>query len=58
MTTFEIIGTYLCIGLLCAFCFDILMDYTENGETKWYERLMWITLWPLFCLIFIFGIWR
>jgi len=27
----------------------------ETGPPTTYERIMWITLWPVFVLIFIFG---
>ena len=59
MTTKDIILFYLIIGIACSFCFDILMESTgqtkETGPVKTHERIMWITLWPVFVLIFIFG---
>ena len=51
----TMISIYLVIGVACSLCFDILMDWTETGPVKTYERIMWITLWPVFVLIFIFG---
>lgn len=55
MTLMTMISIYLVIGVACSLCFDILMDWTETGPVKTYERIMWITLWPVFVLIFIFG---
>tara|TARA_B100000575_G_C23105922_1_gene638351 strand:+ start:1310 stop:1501 length:192 start_codon:yes stop_codon:yes gene_type:complete len=59
MTTMTIISIYLVIGVACSLCFDIMMEWTgqtkETGPPTTYERIMWITLWPVFVLIFIFG---
>ena len=49
----QIISLYFVIGVACGLCFDVLMDATESGPNTMFERFMWITLWPLFVLIFI-----
>ena len=52
----QIISIYFTIGVVCSFCFDVLMDWTEAEQpTTFFERVMWITLWPVFVLIFITG---
>ena len=53
MTVMQIISLYFVIGVACGLCFDVLMDATESGPNTMFERFMWITLWPLFVLIFI-----
>ena len=59
MTLMTMISIYLVIGVACSFCFDVLMESTgqteETGPVKIHERIMWVTLWPIFVLIFIFG---
>ena len=52
----QIISIYFIIGVACSFCFDVLMDWTKAEQpTTFFERVLWITLWPVFVLIFITG---
>lgn len=47
---------YLLIGAVCGFCFEYLMgEFKLRDEVSLSERLGWILLWPIFTLIFIWG---
>jgi flagellar biosynthesis protein FliQ len=47
---------YLIIGIVCGMSIEILMAETElNNDTSNVERFLWVTFWPIFVLIFIFG---
>lgn len=47
---------YLGVGTLCGMSIEALMSETElNEDTSNFERFLWVTFWPIFVLLFIFG---
>ena len=56
MSVLQIVMFYLLIGAVCGFCFEYLMgEFKLRDEVSLSERLGWILLWPIFTLIFIWG---
>jgi hypothetical protein len=56
MSVITIITIYLGIGVIAGMSIETLMSDVElNGDTTNFERFLWIILWPIFVLIFIFG---
>jgi hypothetical protein len=56
MSLITIISIYLAIGVLTGMSIEALMSDVElNDDTTNLERFLWVTFWPIFILIFIFG---
>jgi len=56
MNIFNIIVVYLSIGILCGMSIESLMAETDlNENTTNVERFLWVTFWPIFVIIFLFG---
>jgi hypothetical protein len=56
MNLFNFIAIYLAIGVLCGMCIEALMAETNlNEDTTNFERFLWVTFWPIFTVIFLFG---
>jgi hypothetical protein len=56
MSLITIISIYLAIGVLTGMSIEALMsDVKLNDDTTNLERFLWVTFWPIFVLIFIFG---
>jgi hypothetical protein len=56
MSIFDIILIYSGIGILCGMSIELLMSDTDlNEDTTNLERFIWIILWPIFVIIFLFG---
>jgi hypothetical protein len=49
--------TYFIWGLIFTFIFDVILKNTKNKLSVW-ERLGFVTLWPVFLLWFIYFILR
>lgn len=47
---------YAMLGLLFGFSVEILMHkYDLAYDVTFFERFLWLVFWPLFLLIFIYG---
>ena len=56
MNTLTIISIYFGIGVLCGMSIESLMVETDlNEDTTNLERFLWVAFWPIFVLIFLFG---
>lgn len=56
MGLFEMILAYFTIGIIAGMSIESLMDETGlNETTSNFERFLWVAIWPLFVLLFIFG---
>jgi hypothetical protein len=56
MNLFNFIAIYLDIVVLCGMCIEALMAETNlNEDTTYFERFLWFTFWPIFTVIFLFG---
>lgn len=49
--------TYFIWGLIFTFIFDVILKNTKNKLSVW-EKLGFVTLWPVFLLWFIYFILR
>ena len=47
---------YIGIGILCGLCFDILFDKLDMEPPTAFERLFWVVAWPVFIVLFIWGL--
>ncbi len=53
---FNVIMMYIVIGMLTGMSIELLMLETDlNKDTTIFERFLWIMFWPIFVLIFLFG---
>jgi hypothetical protein len=56
MNILTIISIYFGVGILCGMSIESLMAETDlNEDTTNFERFLWVTFWPIFVLIFLFG---
>lgn len=56
MSFLQYVMLYLLVGAIVGFCFEIIMNKTDmNEDTTLGERIAWIALWPIFVIIFIWG---
>jgi hypothetical protein len=56
MSLFTIITIYMLIGVVFGMSIESIMTEVDLSEnTTNFERFLWITLWPIFTLVFIFG---
>ena len=48
---------YFSLGILSGISIEHLMKETNTNDlTNNFERFMWVTFWPIFVLLFLFGI--
>lgn len=56
MDNMYIVLIYLCIGICCGVCFEILMaKFSMNDTTSNFERITWILFWPIYVILFLIG---
>ena len=59
MPIFQYIMIYFLVGAVVGFCLEVVMNRVEmNEDTTLGERLSWIALWPIFVVVFIWGMYR
>lgn len=58
MELINYIWLYLTVGVACAFCFDVLFTKLDIEPATWSERLMWFVGWPVFVLVFLWGVFK